>query len=131
MGNECELEFYDFDQTHELTLTLEPKFNLSFILELASVSIPFIVKPKSSFPQNHVPLLDKGLDQYDCMMIFQDWSYNWKKFHARKLHDLIHIGDYKNVNRKEVMKGGFYENSQYLDRTEMLGPMRLPPELPP
>ena len=30
LGNECELEFYDLDQTHEPTLTLEPKLDLSF-----------------------------------------------------------------------------------------------------
>jgi len=38
LGNECELEFYNLDQTHEPTLTLEPKLDLSFILE--SVSSP-------------------------------------------------------------------------------------------
>ena len=48
LENECELEFYDLDQTHELTLILELKFDLSFILESVSVPIPFIIKPKSS-----------------------------------------------------------------------------------
>jgi len=43
LGNECELQSYDLDQTHELTLTLEPKLNLSFILKSVSVPIPFIV----------------------------------------------------------------------------------------
>ena len=61
-------------------------------------------------------------------MISQDWSYNWKKFHARILHDPIHIGDY---NRKEVMKGGSYENLQCLDWAETLGLMRPSPEPPP
>jgi len=46
------------------------------------------------------------------------------------LHDPIHIGDYKNVNRKDVMKGGFHENPQYLDWAETLGPIRPPPEPP-
>ena len=78
--------------------TLEPKLDLSFVPESVSVPIPFIVEPKSSIPQNHIPLLDQALDP---MMISQDWSYNLKNFHARILHDLIHIGDYKNVNRKE------------------------------
>jgi len=64
-------------------------------------------------------------------MISQDWSYNREKFHVRILHDPIHIGEYKNVNKKEVMKGEFHENSQYLDRAEMLCPMRPPPEPPP
>ena len=31
LGNECEFEFYDLDQTHEPTPTLEPKLDLSFI----------------------------------------------------------------------------------------------------
>ena len=56
-------------------------------------------------------------------MISQDWSYNWEKFHARILHDPIHIGEYKNVSKKEVMKDGLYENPQYLDCAETLGPM--------
>ena len=70
LENECELEFYNFDQTHEPTLTLEPKLDLSFILESASVPVPFIVEPNSSIPQNHIPLLDQGLDQYDSVMIY-------------------------------------------------------------
>ena len=64
-------------------------------------------------------------------MIPQDWSYNREKIHARILHDPIHIGNYKNANRKEVMKGRFHENSQYLDWAETLGPMRPPTEPPP
>jgi len=48
LENECELEFYDLDQTHEPTLILEPKLDLSFIPESLPVFIPFIVKPKSS-----------------------------------------------------------------------------------
>ena len=60
-------------------------------------------------------------------MISEDWLYNWKKYHARILHDPIHIEEYKNVNRKEVMKGEFYENSQYLDWAETHGQMRPPP----
>jgi len=58
LENECELEFYDLDQTHEPTPTLEPKLDLSFIPESVSVPIPFIVEPKSSIPQNHILLLD-------------------------------------------------------------------------
>ena len=65
------------------------------------------------------------------VMISQDWSYNRDKFHARILHDPIHIGEYKNINRKEVMKSEFHENSQYLDWAEMVGPMGPPPEPPP
>ena len=76
LRNECELEFYDLDQTHEPTLALEAKLDLSFIPESVSVPIPFIVELKSSISQNHIPLLDQDLDQCDSMMISQDWSYN-------------------------------------------------------
>ena len=65
LGNECEFEFYDLDQTHEPTPTLEPKLNLSCIPESVSISIPFIVEPKSSILQNYISLLDQGVDQYD------------------------------------------------------------------
>jgi len=58
LGNECERQFYDLDQTHEPTPSLEPKFDLSFIPESVSVSFSFIIEPKSSIPQNHIPLLD-------------------------------------------------------------------------
>ena len=60
------------DQTLELTPILEPKLDLSFILESVSIPIPFIVELKSSIPQNHIPLLDQDLDQYDSVMISQD-----------------------------------------------------------
>ena len=109
LENECELEFCDLDQTHELTLILEPKLTLSFIPESVSVHISLIVEPKLSIPQNHIPL-DQGLDQYDSMMISQDWSYNRNKSHARIWYDPIHIGEYKNINKKENIKGGFHEN---------------------
>ena len=46
------------------------------------------------------------------MMISQDWSYNWEKFHVRLMHDPIHIREYKNANNKEVMKSGLHENSR-------------------
>ena len=112
-------------------MTLEPKLDLSFILESVSVPIPFIIEPKSSISQNHIPLLDQDLDQYDSVMISQDWHITGKKFHARILHDPIHIGEYKNVKKKEVIKGGFHENSQYLDWAETLGSIRPPSEPPP
>jgi len=72
LGNECELEFYDLDQTHEPTPTLDPKLDFSFILQSVSVPIPFIVEPKSSILKNHISLLDQHLDQYDSVMISQD-----------------------------------------------------------
>ena len=72
LGNECELEFYDLDQTHQPTLTLEPKLNLSFFSESVLISIPFIVEPKSSISQNHISLLDQVVDQYDSVIISQD-----------------------------------------------------------
>ena len=50
LGNEYELQFYDLDQTHEPTPTLESKLDFCFIPESISVPIPFIVEPKSSIP---------------------------------------------------------------------------------
>jgi len=47
------------------------------------------------------------------------------------LHDPIHIREYNNVNRKEVMKGEFHKNPQYLDWAATLDPIRPPPEPPP
>jgi len=49
LENKCELEFYDLNQTHGPTLTLESKLDLSFIPESVSVPIHFIIEPKS-FP---------------------------------------------------------------------------------
>ena len=100
LGNECELEFYDLDQTHEQTLTLEPKLVLSFIFKSVSVPIPFIVEPKSSITQNHIPLLDQSLDQYDSMMIPQDWSYNREKFMLGSCMILFILGNIKILKRK-------------------------------
>ena len=48
--------------TKLMNTDLEPKLDLSFILESVSVPIPFFVEPKSSIPQNYIPLLDQGLD---------------------------------------------------------------------
>ena len=48
LRNECELQFYDLDQTHEPTPTFEPKIDLSFIPKSVSIPISFILKPKPS-----------------------------------------------------------------------------------
>ena len=49
LGNECELELYDLDQTYELTLTLEPKLDLSFIPESVSILIPSTLESNQTF----------------------------------------------------------------------------------
>ena len=69
LGNDCEIQLYDLDQTHEPTPTLKPKLDLNFIPKSVSVPIPFIVEPKSSISQKHIPLLDQDLDQYDSVML--------------------------------------------------------------
>jgi len=56
-------------------------------------------------------------------MSFQEWSYNENNFHNRILHDPIHIGDCKSVNKKEVNKSVFHEPPLYFDWVETLGPM--------
>jgi len=100
LENECELEFYDLDQTHEPTLTLEPKLDLSFIPESVSVPIPFIVELKSSISQNHIPLLGQDLDQYDSVIISQDWSYNRKNLMLGSCTILFILGSIKILIRK-------------------------------
>ena len=58
------------------------------------------------------------------VMILQDWSYEGDNFHDRILHDPIHIGDYKYINRKEVNKDGFCKPPHYLDWVVMFDPIR-------
>ena len=124
MGKECEIKFCDLDSTLEPEPTLEPKVDFP---ELVLIPELFISKPKSSIPQNHILLLDQGIDHNDSVMIFQDWSYKGNNFHDRILHDPINIGDYKYINRKEVNKDGFCEPLHYFGWVERLGPIRPPP----
>jgi len=91
----------------------------------------FISKPKSSIHQDHILLLDQGIDQNDSMMLFQDWSCKGNNFHDRILHDPIKIGKCNYVNKTEVNKGGFREPPHYLDWVATLGLIRPPPEPPP
>ena len=115
-------------KTLEPNPMLEPKLDLSQLYESVLVSIPSTFESKSTIPQNHIPLLPQGIDHYDSMIIFQDWSYNWDKFHARILYGPIHIRNCKNV--KEIIKGGFRKSPHYLDRAAMLGPIRPSPKPP-
>ena len=127
MGIECEIKCFNLDSTLEPKPTLEPKVDFP---ELVLVPELFISKPKSSIPQNHILLLDQGVDHNDSVMIFQDWSCKGNNFHDRILHDPIKIGDCKYVNKKEVNKGGFREPPHYLDWVATLGSIRQPPESP-
>ena len=97
MGIECEAKFFDLDPTLERKPTLKPKVNF---LELVLIPELFISKPKSSIPQNHILLLEQGVDQNDSVMIFQDWSCKRNNFHDRILHDPIYIGECKYVIEK-------------------------------
>jgi len=112
MEKECEFLFLDLDSTLEPKLTLELKVNF---LELVLVPEPIILESKSTIPLNHILLLDIHMDHDDSVMIFQDSSCKGNKFHDRIFHNFLHIGDCKNVNRKEVNKGGFREPLHYLD----------------
>ena len=93
---------YDLDQTHEPTPTLEPKLDLSFIPESVSVHIPFIVEPKSSILQNHIPLLDQGLDQSDSVMISQDCHITGKNFMLGNCTILFILGTIKMLIGKRL-----------------------------
>ena len=46
------------------------------------------------------------------------------------MHDHVHLGDNKNVYRKEVTKGGFLDDLQDFDWVATLGPIWPRPELP-
>ena len=59
MRIECEIKFFDLDSTFEPKPTLEPKVDFP---ELVLVLELFISKSKSSIPQNHILLLDQGID---------------------------------------------------------------------
>jgi len=50
MRKECELQFFDLEQTLELKPTLEPKLDLSHIPESVVVSEYFTLEPKSTIP---------------------------------------------------------------------------------
>ena len=73
------------------------KLELSHIPESVLVPASCIPEPKSSIPQNHIPLLDLGIEHNDSEMIFQDWSYKQDDFNVRILHDHIQFRGCKTV----------------------------------
>jgi len=112
MRKECKFHFFDLDPTLEPIPTLEPTLDFP---ELVIVPKPITLEPRSTIPASHIALLDIGIDDDDSLMIFQDWSCKRNKFHDRILHDPIHIGDCKYVNKKEINKGRYREPPHYLD----------------
>jgi len=120
MDHEYELKFFDLEPTIEPKLTLESKLDF---LKLVLIPEPIILEPKSITSSIRILLLNQGVDYYDSEIIFQDWSYNRDSFIVRVLHDPIHLRDCKNVNKKEVIKGGFLYNPQDLDWVATLGPI--------
>ena len=88
---------------------------------------PNILEPKSIISTNYIPLLDHGVNNYDCEIIFQTWSYNGDSFYVRIFYDPIHIGGCNTVHKKEVNKGGLLDDPCYIDWVATLGPIRLPP----
>ena len=131
MRKKCEFQFFDLKQTLELKSTLEPKLDLSHMPEPILVPEHFTLEPKSTIQPSHILLLDQGIDHNDSKMVFQDWSYKEDNFHDMILHDPIHVEDCKNVNKKEVIKGGFRELLHYLNWAATLDPIRSPLEPPP
>ena len=67
LGNECERQFFDLDQTLKMNPTLEPKLDFP---ESVLVSEPITLESKSTNSSNHIPLLDLGVDNYDSKKIF-------------------------------------------------------------
>jgi len=49
LDNEYEFEFYDFDQTHELILTLKPKLDLNIIPSQYRFPFPSLLSPNHPF----------------------------------------------------------------------------------
>ena len=119
------------EPTLEQKPSLESKLDLSHIFEFVLVPESFILKPKSTISSNHVLLLDQSIDHNDFEMIFQDRPYNQDNFNVRILHDSNHVGGWKNVNRKEVIKGEFLETPHFLDWAVTLSSIRPPLEPPP
>ena len=87
---------------------------------------PITLESKSTIPPSYILLLDIGIDRNDSVIIFQDLSCKGNNFH-KILHDLIHIGDYKYVSKKEVNKGRCREPLHYLEWVATLDPIRPPP----
>ena len=103
---EMNVNFNSLIWTKFLNLILLLNPNLIYVNSMSQHWFLFLSfpEPKLTITLNHIPLLDQGIDSYDSAMIFENWSYNRDKFHVRILHDPIHIGDYNNVNKKEVNK---------------------------
>ena len=70
MGQVCEPQFFDLDPTFEPTLTPERLLDFHQFPKSVLVSIPY--EPKSIIFHNHTQLLDKGVEQNDLEMIFQN-----------------------------------------------------------
>ena len=128
MDHKYELKFFDLELTLEPHLTLELKF---YFPEPVLVPNLIILKPKSIISSSQILLLDQGVNNDDPEMVFQDWSYNQDSFNVRVVHDPTHLGDNNNVHQKEVIKGGFLNDPNYLYWVAMLGPIRPPLEPPP
>jgi len=60
-------------------------------------------------------LLDRGVDIYNCEMIFQTWLYNGDSFYVRIFHYPIHFGGCNTVHKKEVNKGGLLDDPRSID----------------
>ena len=70
--------------------------------------------------------MDKGVEENDSVIIFENWKLNGDNFLHKTIHSIIlllgHI--------REVI-GGFLQDPRYLDWVATLGPIRPPPEPPP
>ena len=119
------------DSILEPKQTLELKLDLSLIPGSVLGPVPLISDLKSSNSSNHIPLLDIGIDHNDSVIIFQDCSYNRDDYNVRVSHDPIQFGDNKTVNKKDIIKCGFFENPRYLDWAATLGLIRPPQEPQP
>jgi len=72
MGKVCEHQFFDLDLIFEpiSTLFFESRLDLSQILESLSIFVPILFESKSIISQNHISLLDKGVEQNNSVIFF-------------------------------------------------------------
>jgi len=56
---------------------------------------PLTLEPKLTISPYHNQLLDKGMQQYDSEMMFQDWTLDGDKYQHMIFQDHIQFSDYK------------------------------------
>ena len=93
------------------------------IPESVLVHVPF--KPKSIIFQNHIQFLDKGVEQNNSEMIFQNRKLKGDNFQNIIFH--VHI---QLLVIKGLVNGEFKQTPHPLNWAARFAPIRPPPEPP-